>query len=198
VMLVDEREIAAAVRDVFLDTRAVLEPAGAVSVAGLKQYVARRPPAPSAPPPAFVAIAGDASNIEFSNIWSVSSLLRWCRISFRMPFSCFQERQQLAGARRAGKAHPRGVDGPRRRRPSLRRLRPTCTAWCDRESTVAGARRRPPYATECATAVGRALYCETPRPRSPRDPTPLSPIYCIDYFVSLVFNLSYGNCVSII
>ena len=64
----------------------MLEPAGAVSVAGLKQYVARRPPAPSAPPPAFVAIAGDASNIEFSNIWSVSSLLRCCRISSPMAF----------------------------------------------------------------------------------------------------------------
>mmetsp|Transcript_496 Transcript_496/g.1678 ORF Transcript_496/g.1678 Transcript_496/m.1678 type:complete len:127 (-) Transcript_496:417-797(-) len=85
VMLVDEREIAAAVRDVFLDTRAVLEPAGAVSVAGLKQYVARRPPAPSAPPPAFVAIAGDASNIEFSNIWSVNSLLERVAQAERTP-----------------------------------------------------------------------------------------------------------------
>ncbi|MFN2425826.1 MAG: threonine ammonia-lyase, biosynthetic [Candidatus Binatia bacterium] len=41
VILVDNDEICAAVKDVFEDTRTVLEPAGALSVAGLKAWAAR-------------------------------------------------------------------------------------------------------------------------------------------------------------
>ena len=41
VILVDSDEICAAIKDVFEDTRSILEPAGALSVAGMKSYVAR-------------------------------------------------------------------------------------------------------------------------------------------------------------
>ncbi|MEO8223898.1 MAG: threonine ammonia-lyase, biosynthetic [Gammaproteobacteria bacterium] len=40
IILVTNDEICAAIRDVFEDTRAVMEPAGALAVAGLKRYVA--------------------------------------------------------------------------------------------------------------------------------------------------------------
>lgn len=41
-MEVDTDDICAAIKDVFLDTRGILEPAGALTVAGLKAYVSRR------------------------------------------------------------------------------------------------------------------------------------------------------------
>jgi threonine dehydratase len=41
-VLVDTDEVCAAIKDVFQDTRTVLEPAGALGVAGLKQWVAKR------------------------------------------------------------------------------------------------------------------------------------------------------------
>jgi len=41
-VIVDTDEVCAAIKDVFQDTRTVLEPAGALSVAGIKQYVSRR------------------------------------------------------------------------------------------------------------------------------------------------------------
>jgi threonine dehydratase len=41
VVLVSADEICAAIKDVFDDTRAVAEPAGALAVAGMKQYIAR-------------------------------------------------------------------------------------------------------------------------------------------------------------
>ncbi len=41
IVLVDTDEICAAIKDVFEDTRSILEPAGALSVAGMKAYVAR-------------------------------------------------------------------------------------------------------------------------------------------------------------
>ena len=40
-IVVDNDEICAAIKDVFEDTRSILEPAGALAVAGLKAYVAR-------------------------------------------------------------------------------------------------------------------------------------------------------------
>jgi threonine dehydratase len=40
-ILVDTDAICAAIKDVFEDTRAILEPAGAVAIAGMKRYVAR-------------------------------------------------------------------------------------------------------------------------------------------------------------
>ncbi|MDB6169403.1 MAG: threonine dehydratase [Verrucomicrobia bacterium] len=42
VVRVDTDDICAAIKDVFEDTRAVLEPAGALAVAGAKEYVARK------------------------------------------------------------------------------------------------------------------------------------------------------------
>ena len=41
-VIVDTDEVCAAIKDVFQDTRTVLEPAGALGVAGIKQYVERR------------------------------------------------------------------------------------------------------------------------------------------------------------
>ncbi|MCP4183076.1 MAG: pyridoxal-phosphate dependent enzyme, partial [Hyphomicrobiales bacterium] len=40
IIIVDNDEICAAIQDIFEDTRAIVEPAGALSVAGLKRYVA--------------------------------------------------------------------------------------------------------------------------------------------------------------
>lgn len=45
VLLVSSDQICAAIQDVFEDTRAILEPAGALAVAGIKQYLARGAPA---------------------------------------------------------------------------------------------------------------------------------------------------------
>ncbi len=46
IVTVDNDELCAAIKDVFTDTRAVLEPAGALAVAGLKRYLnGHRPPA---------------------------------------------------------------------------------------------------------------------------------------------------------
>jgi threonine dehydratase len=42
IVLTDTDEICAAIQDVFEDTRSIVEPAGALAVAGLKQYVARQ------------------------------------------------------------------------------------------------------------------------------------------------------------
>lgn len=42
VLLVDTDEICAAIKDIFDDTRTLVEPAGALAVAGLKRYVAQR------------------------------------------------------------------------------------------------------------------------------------------------------------
>ena len=66
VVTVSNDEICAAVRDCFEDTRAMLEPAGAMSVAGLKKYLAARPAdAETGAKGTHVAILSDSSNIEF-------------------------------------------------------------------------------------------------------------------------------------
>jgi threonine dehydratase len=41
IILVDTDSVCAAIKDVFEDTRSILEPAGALSIAGMKQYIAR-------------------------------------------------------------------------------------------------------------------------------------------------------------
>jgi threonine dehydratase len=41
-ILVDDDAICAAIKDVFEDTRSILEPAGALSIAGAKAYVAQQ------------------------------------------------------------------------------------------------------------------------------------------------------------
>jgi threonine dehydratase len=63
IMLVNTDEICAAIQDVFEDTRAVLEPSGALSVAGIKRYVARGAPAGQR----YVAIASGA-NLNFDRL----------------------------------------------------------------------------------------------------------------------------------
>ena len=45
IVLVDTDEICAAIRDIFEDTRSIVEPAGALAVAGMKKYVEERAPA---------------------------------------------------------------------------------------------------------------------------------------------------------
>jgi len=64
VLLVDDADILAAVQDTFLDTRAVLEPAGAIALAGLKRHAAAHPTIDT--PPTYVAIGSDANNVELS------------------------------------------------------------------------------------------------------------------------------------
>jgi threonine dehydratase len=68
-------EICAAIKDVFEDTRAVLEPAGALAVAGLKRYArTHRLPAGVA-----VAIASGA-NIDFNRLGYVAERsATWCQ-----------------------------------------------------------------------------------------------------------------------
>jgi len=63
VLLVNTDQICAAIQDVFEDTRAILEPAGALAVAGIKQYVARGAPAGQR----FVAICSGA-NMNFDRL----------------------------------------------------------------------------------------------------------------------------------
>jgi threonine dehydratase len=60
---VDNDAICAAIKDVFEDTRSVLEPAGAMAVAGLKSYVAHRPDAGRS----FVAVTSGA-NVNFDRL----------------------------------------------------------------------------------------------------------------------------------
>lgn len=42
IVLVDTDDVCAAIKDVFLDTRSILEPAGALAVAGIKTYIEQR------------------------------------------------------------------------------------------------------------------------------------------------------------
>lgn len=65
VIQVDTDAICAAIKDVFEDTRSILEPAGALALAGLKRYVASNPsPDPSR---SLVAIASGA-NMNFDRL----------------------------------------------------------------------------------------------------------------------------------
>mmetsp|Transcript_46737 Transcript_46737/g.150632 ORF Transcript_46737/g.150632 Transcript_46737/m.150632 type:complete len:618 (-) Transcript_46737:60-1913(-) len=73
VVTVSTDEICAAVRDCFEDTRAMLEPAGAISVAGLKRWLATRPAAAGgASRGNYVVISSDASCIEFDILRFIS------------------------------------------------------------------------------------------------------------------------------
>uniref|UniRef100_A0A7S0P4G0 Threonine dehydratase n=1 Tax=Calcidiscus leptoporus TaxID=127549 RepID=A0A7S0P4G0_9EUKA len=64
IVTVSNDEICAAVRDCFEDTRAMLEPAGAISVAGLKRWLATQPKSATSNGN-YVVVSSDASNIEF-------------------------------------------------------------------------------------------------------------------------------------
>ncbi len=65
VILVSTDETCAAIKDVFEDTRSVVEPAGALALAGLKKYAATHPPAH--PASTLVAIASGA-NMDFERL----------------------------------------------------------------------------------------------------------------------------------
>lgn len=67
IIRVDTDAVCAAIKDVFTDTRAILEPAGALAVAGLKEYVART----GAHDQTFVAVACGA-NMNFDRLRFVS------------------------------------------------------------------------------------------------------------------------------
>jgi threonine dehydratase len=65
IIQVSQDEICAAIQDAFLETRTLLEPAGALSIAGLERYLARAPS--SKPGHAHVAVASGA-NISLSRL----------------------------------------------------------------------------------------------------------------------------------
>jgi threonine dehydratase len=66
-ILVDSDAICAAIKDIFEDTRSIMEPAGALSVAGLKVYAARESSAGSV----LVAVTSGA-NMNFDRLRHVS------------------------------------------------------------------------------------------------------------------------------
>lgn len=65
IIQVDTDSICAAIKDVFEDTRSILEPAGALALAGLKRYVAANPSANSSR--SLIAIASGA-NMNFDRL----------------------------------------------------------------------------------------------------------------------------------
>ncbi|MGF7178304.1 threonine ammonia-lyase, biosynthetic [Azospirillum doebereinerae] len=67
VITVGTDEICAAVKDLFEDTRAIAEPSGAVSLAGLKKYAETRTEAGAAPGGALIAINSGA-NMNFDRL----------------------------------------------------------------------------------------------------------------------------------
>jgi threonine dehydratase len=67
IILVDTDAICAAIKDVFEDTRSILEPAGALSIAGVKAYVARE----ALRDESLVAVASGA-NMNFERLRHVS------------------------------------------------------------------------------------------------------------------------------
>ncbi|KAK9839301.1 hypothetical protein WJX81_006777 [Elliptochloris bilobata] len=70
ILMVDNAAISAAIKDVFLETRTILEPAGAVAVAGAKAYLAARPDIKGS---AVVAVCSGA-NINFNRLRLVAEL----------------------------------------------------------------------------------------------------------------------------
>lgn len=67
IVTVSVDEICAAVKDIFEDTRSISEPSGALSVAGLKKYVAREGPAGGA---AIAIVSG--ANVNFDRLRDIS------------------------------------------------------------------------------------------------------------------------------
>jgi threonine dehydratase len=67
IVLVETDEICAAIKDIFEDSRVIMEPAGALAVAGLKRYVARR----GSKGEHLIAIASGA-NINFDRLRHVA------------------------------------------------------------------------------------------------------------------------------
>ena len=80
VVTVTPGEIGAAVRDCFEDTRSVLEPAGALSIAGLKKWVEARPINPATGQKGnYIAVCSDAANIELGARLLIRALLERLR-----------------------------------------------------------------------------------------------------------------------
>ena len=73
VLLVNIDEICAAVKDIFEDTRAIPEPAGALALAGLKQFVQSRSPDRDPAPQDLVAIFS-GSNVNFDRLRHIAEL----------------------------------------------------------------------------------------------------------------------------
>ena len=77
VVRVSDDEICDAIRDCFDDTRAMLEPAGATSIAGLKKWALRNDGPvdgdEARPRRNYVAVASDACNIEFDFLGRVQA-----------------------------------------------------------------------------------------------------------------------------
>lgn len=71
VVTVTTDEICAAVKDVFDDTRAIAEPSGALSVAGLKKWVAQQPASATAGTGPLVAVISGA-NVNFDRLRHIS------------------------------------------------------------------------------------------------------------------------------
>ena len=67
IVCVDSDAMCAAIKDVFEDTRTILEPAGALSVAGLKAHVARR-----AMPGAVLVAVTSGANMNFDRLRHIS------------------------------------------------------------------------------------------------------------------------------
>ena len=65
ILRVDNDAICAAMKDVFEDTRAVLEPAGALGVAGAKAWLASLP---SGSPPRSVVCVASGANVDFNRL----------------------------------------------------------------------------------------------------------------------------------
>lgn len=68
VVLVSTDELCAAIKDIYEDTRAIVEPSGALGVAGLKKYVER---GDGSPEDVLVAINSGA-NMNFDRLRYVS------------------------------------------------------------------------------------------------------------------------------
>jgi threonine dehydratase len=97
-VLVSTDEICTAIKDAFSDTRVLLEPAGALGMAGLKKWAKANLPPNSPDPPVLVCIASGA-NMDFDRLRFVSERadssesLIYCRIpetagSFNKLASC--------------------------------------------------------------------------------------------------------------
>ncbi len=138
IVLTDTDEICAAIQDVFEDTRSIVEPAGALAVAGLKKYVARE----GWRGQRLVAINSGA-NMNFDRLRHVAeradlggereallavvipeqpgSFLHFCETLGRRSVTEFNYR--YAGPERADLRGPRALAGPRREGRGLRSLR---------------------------------------------------------------------------
>lgn len=68
VMLVSTDEICAAIKDTFEDTRSILEPAGALGLAGLKKYAAERRPSNLHPSKRTLCAVASGANMNFDRL----------------------------------------------------------------------------------------------------------------------------------